>query len=311
MNSWHATELNWIHWFQQIPDIAWLMRAISFCGQEGFCGVVLPFIYLAWNAPMGRQLFWLATLNSALQETLKLVFHSPRPFWIDPRIHTHGTLSGGRLGSFGFPSGHAGTTTTFAWFLARMNGHPSAWATAALIIGAVGLSRIYLGLHFFSDVAGGILFSTLLALMFFRFYEPISDWILRHSDAAKMGGAVVLVLGWITLANWLKYPEPKLVAQGAPHLNAGMILGISLGMWMASKSARFRADGPWRLRAARLALLWSILLVIYAVRKLAAVPMSSPWHEPMLFITGFTGNWCLAFLVPWLSLRWGIARPEA
>jgi len=64
---------------------------------------------------------------------------------------------------FSFPSGHAAKALVFygflAWLLARSQS--SVWqrtattASAVFIIGAIGLSRLYLGLHWTSDVLAG------------------------------------------------------------------------------------------------------------------------------------------------------------
>jgi undecaprenyl-diphosphatase len=89
-----------------------------------------------------------------LNVLLKYAFTRARPVFADPiRV----------LSTYSFPSGHTAATTVFygivvAW-LCRADGGPSAparragWICAGLLmIALVGLSRIYLGVHFLSDV---------------------------------------------------------------------------------------------------------------------------------------------------------------
>ncbi|MGN5373604.1 phosphatase PAP2 family protein [Sphingomonas hankookensis] len=75
-----------------------------------------------------------------------------------------------------FPSGHAAnsaivylTLATLAWPLLR---HPAARgfavAAAALLVVAIGVSRVYLGVHWPSDVLAGWLFGALWALGWWR-----------------------------------------------------------------------------------------------------------------------------------------------
>lgn len=89
---------------------------------------------------------------------LKRIFEQPRPEW--------GAYAG-RLDSF--PSGHSVISIIFYGFLMYFiwkNVSHIFWRNTLLIIGAiiillVGFSRIYLGLHYFTDVLGGYILGAL------------------------------------------------------------------------------------------------------------------------------------------------------
>lgn len=96
-----------------------------------------------------------ATLGGGiLNEVLKQVVRRPRPQWAQPYLHGS---------SWSFPSGHAmGSLIAFGMFgyllWLRVDGHRARIATivvAALLIVAIGASRILLGVHYVSDVVGG------------------------------------------------------------------------------------------------------------------------------------------------------------
>jgi undecaprenyl-diphosphatase len=109
--------------------------------------------------------YWVLSLVLAvpggmlLNVILKQVFQRDRPSWDDPLL---------TLTSHSFPSGHAAGATLFYGFLAvymvwRMKG-PSARALAviacALMVALVSFSRVYLGVHYLSDVLAAIALGT-------------------------------------------------------------------------------------------------------------------------------------------------------
>jgi undecaprenyl-diphosphatase len=89
----------------------------------------------------------------ALDEALKLAFRRPRPV----------AFFGPTPNSYSFPSGHAFGSVCFYGVLAailatRVRGTAakwSVWTVAILLMAMIGFSRIYLGVHYPSDVIAG------------------------------------------------------------------------------------------------------------------------------------------------------------
>jgi undecaprenyl-diphosphatase len=146
------------------------MIAFSFLGGDGLTVAailsVITFLRFRWR----RAALWMVvTILGALVLDLSLKYafhrHRPIPFFVAVP-HTYSFPSGHSLFSFCFYGVLAGL---LAGRIGSRLGRVLIWTLAALLVAAIGLSRIYLGVHYPSDVIAGYLaaslwVSTLLAL---------------------------------------------------------------------------------------------------------------------------------------------------
>jgi membrane-associated phospholipid phosphatase len=115
-------------------------------------------IFLLWRRQRYRLLLLaLAVPGGALLNLMiKLLVHRHRPIFDNP-IQT--------LTSYSFPSGHAmGSTVLYGalaaivvWQIRDWRGRALALAAAALLVTLICFSRMYLGVHYLSDVTAGFL----------------------------------------------------------------------------------------------------------------------------------------------------------
>ena len=134
------------------------MIFISFLGGDGLTAAailsVIAFFVFRWR----RAALWMVvTILGAvvLNVGLKYAFHRPRPvpFFV-PVPYTYSFPSGHSLFSFCFYGVLAGL---LAGRMQSRLGRILVWSLAALLVAAIGLSRIYLGVHYPSDVIAGYL----------------------------------------------------------------------------------------------------------------------------------------------------------
>ena len=130
-------------------------------------------------------LLLVATIGGSLLDTvLKLQFGRPRP-----HVFTWGT----HAAMSSFPSGHAMSATivysTVAYLAARLQKRLWArWATmllAAMIIVMIAFSRMYLGVHYPSDVLAGAIVGLSWAAFCMATLEAIQRFAQRHAPAVK------------------------------------------------------------------------------------------------------------------------------
>lgn len=92
---------------------------------------------------------WLALMmagGTALNLILKQIFATPRPDLLPHLDIVH---------SFSFPSGHAAGNMMMFGALALLAGRRSGYWAAGVMIALIGVSRVWLGVHWPSDVAAG------------------------------------------------------------------------------------------------------------------------------------------------------------
>jgi len=144
------------------PDRDALAIALTQLGDPEVAWPVSIAIVL-WLATLGRSpqaaIFYAVTVGgaAALNSLIKVLFTRTRP----------NTFDYDGFAAFSFPSGHATSNIvlygTLAILIAREIAPRQRVPVAALLVafGAlIGLSRIYLGAHWFSDVAGSALLAT-------------------------------------------------------------------------------------------------------------------------------------------------------
>jgi undecaprenyl-diphosphatase len=140
------------------PTLTAVMRGVSLTGSAGFliaCGTLVAVYHLRTQRPRMALLFAVTVAGAgALDLLLKLAFQRPRP----AAFFGLSTPE-----SYSFPSGHALLSCSFygvlaAFAAARTESRARRWiyrGGAALLIAAIGFSRIYLGVHYPSDVVAG------------------------------------------------------------------------------------------------------------------------------------------------------------
>lgn len=95
--------------------------------------------------------------------TLKNIFQRPRPFDTPGALLDGDSLLIPRPGEYSFPSGH--TTSSFAAAVGIFLFNKK-WGIPALIMAAlIAYSRLYVYVHFPTDILGGILLGTACALL--------------------------------------------------------------------------------------------------------------------------------------------------
>lgn len=327
MQSIWDSGIQFILAFQTIPGLVAPMEFFSFLGSEEYFLIMLPLLYWCVDTALGLRVGLILLFSTWLNDVFKILFNDPRPYWISTDVKAYANES-----SFGVPSGHSQTAVAVWGMIAYYVNRRWVWVSCVAVMILIGLSRMYLGVHFPSDVLIGWLIGGILLLCFIKFWNPVADWLRRLTFARQVLVAFLVSLGFIaavqlailSLGDWTMPeewllnaavafpdgPEPDPVGLSGAITSAGTLFGLSIGLAWFTRRGGFSVEGSLGQRAARFLVGLVGLGLIYLGLKI--IFPSGDGMLPYLFRYlrySLLGVWVSAG-APWLFLRLKLARPK-
>ena len=299
------------------PVLTALVKFITTLGTEALYLPLILFILWWIDERQGLRLGILIIVTAWINAFVKSLLKQPRPFNLEPSL---GLAS---ESSYGAPSGHAQMSLCFwipmaAWISeVWAKKRRLIWAGAVFFILLIGFTRLYLGVHFPTDLfAGWILGGIILVVWFVP--GPMLEKFL-----ASMGPRFqcILAAGIAFLMSGI-YPRERTF----PALFLGFCIGYILMKRRFPFSAREKINGKkpgvhvviFRCLTGFLG-----MVIIYMTLRLILpgegslfkdVPLwglASPFYELGRFIRyGLVGFWA-SVGAPWLFQRMGLAQDTA
>ena len=173
-------QLNILMFFQSIRspllNIIFLIFTIS--TEVPVIVLVSALMYWCINKKYGQRMLFSLIGNFVINTGVKEFVKEPRP------IGTPG-LESMRVSTatgYSFPSGHTQTSTTFWTTLMILFRKRWVYILGTIMIISVGLSRLYLGVHWPIDVIFGWIFGILFSIVFIKIFDYVDNnkkyWIL-------------------------------------------------------------------------------------------------------------------------------------
>jgi len=270
--------ITWNIFFQNLGS--WLktpMEVFSLFGTENFFLLLLPALYWCIEAGIGLRVGIILLLSTSVNDALKMAFHGPRPYWYSTDVIGYASEI-----SFGVPSGHAQIAFGVWGMLATSIRNWWGWLIAIIVILLIGISRLYLGVHFPHDVILGWLMGALLLWLVLRFWKPVTAWpkkmSLGQQILASFLSSLVLILFslipflWLKITNWqppqawAEYTK-EAVSMSVAFTTAGTLFGLLAGLAWFNHQGGFDANGPLWKRILRYVLGLIGVLVFYLGMK--------------------------------------------
>ncbi len=267
-------------------------KAVSALGTDFFYMLVLPLLYWCVEKRHALRLFYLLMFSSWLNSVSKDAMKQPRPYHLDP------TVKVGHTGGPGLPSGHAQGSLVVWGFLALWV--RKRWFTffCIFIIMIIAFSRMYLGVHFPTDILGGWLLGLLLLLPFHALADRIEAKVSGLSMTWKilLGTAVPLLLITIIPSKWSVSPM-------------AITAGFTLAILLEERYVGAAMPGGWKHIIERYLLgIAGMFLIFFASKKL--IIKDSVYFLAMVFVQYYIMGLWVGLGAPWLFKILGLEAKE-
>ena len=254
MQNIHLFELNFIRYIQELrcPFFDFLFKALNIVDTPIFSLILIPILWMGVNWKWGARLLYIIIINAFLNDFFKHLFMQPRPFDIDPSL---GIIT---VGGYGFPSGGAQTAVLYAAILfSCIKNKKWAWTIALNVVFWISLSRLYLGVHFITDILGGYLVGAFIVFIFFYVFPYVEKEVkkMKLSQAFIYNLVFAFFMFFAVRRGWVMHLAISVVA-----ISVGLVLSAKFNMFL--KPSKTFLEGLLRSVLALLGM-GIILLLIY------------------------------------------------
>lgn len=273
------------------PVLDAFFQGVTFLGNAEFYLLLAPIVIWCVNYKLGARLGILMLLSSHINQALKDTLMQPRPCEPRPEVCID------QAEGYGLPSGHSQTAVVFWGVIAHWISRAWAWVAAILLMLLIGLSRIYLGVHFPTDVLVGWAIGIVILGTYIAVGKRIETWLGGLSLVVQIALALLLPLLLLAI-------QPNDVMVQVTGAFAGIAVGVALGV----RYLDFDAGGQFWKRAVRFLLGVAVVAAIFFGLRFIFPAEGESLYAVLRFIRyGFVGLW-ISLGAPWLFLRLGLAE---
>jgi membrane-associated phospholipid phosphatase len=213
-----------------LPGLGDIFLIISQFGSEIIIIGLLLTLYWAVNKREGILATYLLVFALLINYWLKIIIAKDRP-------PVSNWYPGADAPNYSTPSGHSQfSATLYGWFAARIK---KIWVAflAVIITFLVGISRVYLGVHYLGDVLLGWGIGIITVIAFVYLEKPIREFLSRYNQENLLMGLAIIGFLMILIASLL--PQPPNDNFGA---YGGLTIGLALGLALENRFVGFSVE---------------------------------------------------------------------
>lgn len=148
-----------------------LFQYITMLGESSIILMIILCLYWGYNKKLGEYVAYSYFTSCLMNNWIKNIFKADRPIGKEGiRSLRTQTATG-----YSFPSGHTqGAASSYFAIATFKNKQWFKWGSLLLII-LVGISRLYLGVHYPRDVIAGLILGVLIASITYNVYQKVEN----------------------------------------------------------------------------------------------------------------------------------------
>ena len=180
-------ELEIIKWLQsyRTPFLDKLFEFFTIFGEELVVIAILGGIYWSINKRIGERLGITVFISLGLNSLLKAIFMRLRPFMVDTEITN---LRPETSGGYSMPSGHTQSASTVFFGVYQFFKKKYLLIIAIVITVLVAISRMYIGVHYLTDVLVGAFLGIIIT-----YY--LAKYLSKKEDLSKIYNIILIISG--------------------------------------------------------------------------------------------------------------------
>ncbi|WP_242277028.1 phosphatase PAP2 family protein [Bacillus cereus group sp. BfR-BA-01446] len=255
-------------------------KLVSIIANETLYLIVISISYWCVSKRKAFHMIVMLCFSGYIGIVIKEFMKIPRPYTYDGIQ----SLYEKSAASYSFPSTHVQLATTFWGSFMILCKKRIIWIIGIVFIILVSISRLYLRVHWLSDIIGAVLFSVIVVYLYTKVTMGLSDrkFILLQR--------IILAVSLIMYVMTSQVDNLKLL---------GVLTGSTIGIMLGNHFINMNESNDFKMQVVKTVLGLSILLVVQLLLKKVIPDM----YYLRYVLTGFTITFLCPFMFHMLRIK--------